>query len=87
MKKNVNGTVDDFRNWKRDLNVYINESDYQMLVNKMEERKKYVPGFSFECKIQGSQLHSIFWVDEVAKCNYKEFSNIMSFDATYITNR
>ena len=86
-EENVNGTVDDFRNWKRDLNVYINESDSQMLVNKMEERKKYVPGFSFEYKIQGSQLHLIFWADEVAKCNYKEFNDIMSFDATYRTNR
>ncbi|XP_071739598.1 protein FAR1-RELATED SEQUENCE 6-like [Rutidosis leptorrhynchoides] len=47
-EKNVHGTVTDFRNWRRDLNVFINASDSQMLVNKMEEWKKYVPGFSFE---------------------------------------
>ncbi|XP_071704523.1 protein FAR1-RELATED SEQUENCE 2-like [Rutidosis leptorrhynchoides] len=75
------------RNWKRDLNVFINATDSQMLVNKMEERKKYVPGFSFEYKLEKSQLHSIFWADEVAKCNYKEFSDVISFDATYRTNR
>ncbi|XP_071714396.1 protein FAR1-RELATED SEQUENCE 2-like [Rutidosis leptorrhynchoides] len=74
-------------NWKRDLNVFINATDSQMLVNKMEERKKYVPGFSFEYKLEKSQLHSIFWADEVAKCNYKEFSDVISFDATYRTNR
>ncbi|XP_071713953.1 uncharacterized protein [Rutidosis leptorrhynchoides] len=86
-EKNVHGTVTDFRNWRRDLNVFIYVSDSQMLVNKMEERKKYVPGFSFEYKLEKSQLHSIFWADEVAKCNYKEFSDIISFDATYRTNR
>ncbi|XP_071740113.1 protein FAR1-RELATED SEQUENCE 5-like [Rutidosis leptorrhynchoides] len=86
-EKNVHGTVTDFRNWRRDLNVFINASDSQMLVNKMEERKKYVPGFSFEYKLEKSQLHSIFWADEVAKCNYKEFSDIISFDVTYRTNR
>lgn len=85
--EDVNGTVDDFRNWKRDLNVFINESDSQMLVNKMEERKKYIPGFSFEYKLEESELHSIFWADEVARVNYEEFSDIMSFDATYRTNR
>ncbi|XP_071708510.1 protein FAR-RED IMPAIRED RESPONSE 1-like [Rutidosis leptorrhynchoides] len=53
----------------------------------MEERKKYVPGFSFEYKLEKSQLHFIFWADEVAKCNYKEFSDVISFDATYRTNR
>ncbi|XP_071715246.1 protein FAR1-RELATED SEQUENCE 5-like [Rutidosis leptorrhynchoides] len=75
------------RNWKRDLNVFINATNSQMLVNKMEERKKYVPDFSFEYKLEKSQLHSIFWADEVAKCNYNEFSDVISFDATYRTNR
>ncbi|XP_071687141.1 protein FAR-RED IMPAIRED RESPONSE 1-like [Rutidosis leptorrhynchoides] len=82
-EKNVHGTVTDFRNWKRDLNVFINASDSRVLVNKMEQRKKYVPGFSFEYKLEKSQQHSIFSADEVAKCNYKEFSDIISFDATY----
>lgn len=86
-EQNVNGTVDDFRNWKRDLNVYISDSDSQMLVNKMEERKKYIPGFCFEYRVLDSQLHSIFWSDEVAQYNYKEFGDIISFDATYRTNR
>jgi hypothetical protein len=86
-EENVKGTTVDFRNWKRDLNVFISESDSQMLVNKMEERSKYVTEFSFYYKVEDNMLHSMFWADEVAKCNYKEFSDIMSFDATYRTNR
>nr|XP_043612093.1 protein FAR1-RELATED SEQUENCE 5-like [Erigeron canadensis] len=86
-EENVNGTVVDFRNWSRDLNVFISESDSQMLVNKMLERKKYVPGFSFYYKAVDNILHSLFWADEVAKCNYNCFHDVMSFDATYRTNR
>jgi len=83
----VKGTAVDFRNWKRDLNVFINESDSHMLVNKMEEKSKYVPEFSFYYKVEDNILHSLFWADEIAKCNYNEFNDVMSFDATYRTNR
>ncbi|XP_071689265.1 protein FAR1-RELATED SEQUENCE 6-like [Rutidosis leptorrhynchoides] len=46
-------------------------------------RRKYV---LTEYKLEKSQLHSIFWANEVAKCKYKEFSDIISFDAMYRTN-
>nr|GEZ81882.1 protein FAR1-related sequence 5-like [Tanacetum cinerariifolium] len=29
----------------------------------------------------------MFWADEVAKCNYKEFGDIVSFDATFNSNK
>ncbi|GKE01581.1 FAR1-related sequence 5-like protein [Tanacetum coccineum] len=32
----VHGTTDDFKNHQRDVNVFIGESDTQMLINKME---------------------------------------------------
>nr|XP_043639240.1 protein FAR1-RELATED SEQUENCE 3-like [Erigeron canadensis] len=47
----------------------------------------YIHGFAFEYKLDNSELHSIFWADNVARRNYEEFSDIMSFDATYRTNR
>nr|GEX79479.1 hypothetical protein [Tanacetum cinerariifolium] len=37
----VHGTSDDFKNRIRDVNAFIGESDAQMLINKMENRKKY----------------------------------------------
>nr|GEW55625.1 hypothetical protein [Tanacetum cinerariifolium] len=36
----VHGTSDDFKNHIRDVNAFIGESDAQMLINKMENRKK-----------------------------------------------
>ena len=83
----VHGTSSDFKNHQRDINVCIGESDAQMLINKMENRKKYVPNFTFHYKVEKSELVAIFWADEVAKCNYKEFGDVVSFDATFRTNK
>ncbi|GJT74428.1 FAR1-related sequence 5-like protein [Tanacetum coccineum] len=83
----VHGTTDDFKNHQRDVNVFIGESDAQMLINKMENRKMYVPNFTFQYKVENSELVAMFWADEVAKCNYKEFGDIVSFDATFNNNK
>ncbi|GJU23163.1 FAR1-related sequence 5-like protein [Tanacetum coccineum] len=83
----VHGTSDDFKNHIRDVNAFIGESDAQMLINKMENRKKFVPNFTFQYKVENSELVAMFWADEVDKCNYKEFGDIISFDATFRTNK
>ncbi|GJY05640.1 FAR1-related sequence 5-like protein [Tanacetum coccineum] len=83
----VHGTSDDFKNHIRDVNAFIGESDAQMLINKMENRKKFVPNFTFHYLVENSELVAMFWADEVAKCNYKEFGDIISFDATFRTNK
>ncbi|GJW49507.1 regulation of nuclear pre-mRNA domain-containing protein 1B [Tanacetum coccineum] len=82
----VHGTTGDFKNHQRDANVFIGESDTQMLINKMENRKMYVPNFTFQYRVEKSELVAMFWADEVAKCNYKEFGDIVSFDATFNNN-
>ncbi|GJV49439.1 hypothetical protein Tco_1439651, partial [Tanacetum coccineum] len=37
--------------------------------------------------VDNSELVAMFWADEVAKCNYKEFGDIVSFDATFNSNK
>ncbi|GJW18643.1 zinc finger, SWIM-type containing protein [Tanacetum coccineum] len=37
--------------------------------------------------VENSELVAMFWADEVDKCNYKEFGDIISFDATFQTNK
>nr|GEY21876.1 hypothetical protein [Tanacetum cinerariifolium] len=73
----VHGTSDDFKNHIRDVNAFIGESDAQMLINKMENRKKFVPNFTFHYLVENNELVAMFWADEVAKCNYKEFGDII----------
>nr|GEU38291.1 hypothetical protein [Tanacetum cinerariifolium] len=47
----------------------------------------YVPNFTFRYRVENSELVAMFWADEVAKCNYKEFEDIVSFDATFNSNK
>ncbi|GKB65741.1 hypothetical protein Tco_0927153, partial [Tanacetum coccineum] len=61
----------------------ISESDAQMLINKMENKKMYVPNFTFQYKVENSELVAMLWADEVAKCNYKEFGDIESHVITH----
>ncbi|XP_035842811.1 protein FAR1-RELATED SEQUENCE 5-like [Helianthus annuus] len=55
----VHGTITDFKNCRRNLNVFI----------------------------ENNELSAFFWADETAKCNYEAFGDIISFDATYRTNK
>ncbi|GJV92576.1 FAR1-related sequence 5-like protein [Tanacetum coccineum] len=63
----VHGTTVDFKNFFRSVNCYIGDSDAQMLIHKMKNRKKHA--------------------DEVSKYNYREFGDVVSFDATFKTNK
>nr|GEY79738.1 protein FAR1-related sequence 5-like [Tanacetum cinerariifolium] len=77
----------DWKNFRRLLNKYIGPEDAQMLVDKVNDRKKHVPNFSFEYKIVNYEMSRMFWADEKLKCNYIAFGDVVSFDATYRTNR
>nr|GEX32998.1 hypothetical protein [Tanacetum cinerariifolium] len=73
---------------KRNTTTHVSgESDAQMLINKMENRKMYVLNFTFQYRVENSELVAMFWADEVAKCNYKEFRDIVYFDATFNSNK
>ncbi|GJV72656.1 FAR1-related sequence 5-like protein [Tanacetum coccineum] len=83
----VRGKPIDWKNFRRSLNKYIGPRDAQMLVDKMNDRKKHVPNFSFEYKTMNDELSRIFWDDVTMKCNYIAFGDVVSFHATYRTNR
>ncbi|GJR69128.1 FAR1-related sequence 5-like protein [Tanacetum coccineum] len=83
----VHGTTVDFKNFFRSVNCYIGDSDAQMLIHKMENRKKHVSDFLFDYLVDNAELTAIFWADEVSKYNYREFGDVVSFDATFKTNK
>ncbi|GJY28384.1 protein FAR1-related sequence 5 [Tanacetum coccineum] len=83
----VHGTTVDFKNFFKSVNCYIGDSDAQMFINKMENKKKHVFDFSFDYLVENVELTAIFWADEVSKYNYREFGDVVSFDATFKTNK
>ncbi|GKC14598.1 protein FAR1-related sequence 5 [Tanacetum coccineum] len=62
-------------------------TDAQMLITMMEQMQEFTKDFYFDYFVKDAELCGLFWADEVAKCNYKEFGDIVSFDATYKTNK
>ena len=83
----VRGMPVDWNNFHRGMNSFIGERDAQMLVDKMLKRKEHVPGFSFHHHTKKKELCRMFWADETMKCNYVAFGDVVSFDATYYTNK
>nr|XP_043618681.1 protein FAR1-RELATED SEQUENCE 5-like [Erigeron canadensis] len=85
--QNVRGTVDDYKNTKAAINLFVGNRDAQMLVNKLRNRSVCLPEFSFDYKCDKDELVCLFFADETSKCNYKEFGDVIAFDATYSTNK
>ncbi|KAK1414788.1 hypothetical protein QVD17_30547 [Tagetes erecta] len=73
--------------WAEDGNgLDAGDRDAQMIVDSLEERVMNRQNFSFEFTVVGTELRSLFWVDDVMKCNYEAFGDVLAFDATYGTN-
>lgn len=84
----VGATKVDFKNHSRDVLSLIKDKDAQMIVEKFRTKKETLPNFSFEYTIDtGGKLTSCFWADEASKLNYKAFGDVLSFDATFKTNK
>ncbi|GKB27180.1 RNA-directed DNA polymerase, eukaryota [Tanacetum coccineum] len=83
----VHGTQTEFKNFTCGVNFFIGDSDAQMLIIRMEQRQEFTKDFSFDYFIEDAELYGLFWADEVTKCHYKEFGDVVSFDATYKTNK
>nr|GFC53928.1 hypothetical protein [Tanacetum cinerariifolium] len=63
------------------------DRDAHMIVDKMINRQLHVPEFSFEYHVIHDELVSMFRVDDTMKCNYAVFGDVVSFDATFRTNK
>ncbi|CAI9290636.1 unnamed protein product [Lactuca saligna] len=82
------GTIVDFKNFHKDLNCKIGVKDSQMVVDILTNIKLCFSKFSFEVqKDVNDHLTGLFWADDTSKANYKEFGDVVSFDATYQTNK
>ncbi|XP_019189964.1 PREDICTED: protein FAR1-RELATED SEQUENCE 5-like [Ipomoea nil] len=84
----IGATCIDFCNFRRDLLAYIAEADAQMVIEDLFKRKEANPDFYFDFDIdEEAQLSRIFWADAESRRNFACFGDVMSFDATYSTNR
>ena len=87
--ENVGVTAVDCKNFRRDMNLFIGDRDAQMAVEKLENLENHGEGFFFDYYVgEGDDaLSGLFLADNVAKLNYKRFGDVLSFDATFRSNK
>ncbi|XP_021971867.1 protein FAR1-RELATED SEQUENCE 5-like [Helianthus annuus] len=76
---NVGATKCDFKNFKKELNVFIGEFDAEMLVKRLTRKKEFLPNFT--CEYQTTEegvLKCLFWADEDMKRNFYMFGDVVS---------
>ncbi|KAK1396793.1 hypothetical protein POM88_006656 [Heracleum sosnowskyi] len=82
-------TAVDFQNWMRDIKLYIGKHDADMLLQKFRDKHDTSDGgFCYEYQTDSDGcLTRIFWADVRGRKNYDVFGDVVSFDATYRTNK
>ena len=85
--ENMGPEVSDYKNFKRKIGNIIGDRDAQLVVNKMLDRENELPNYTFEFDVVDSELTCMFWADETDKVYYKQFGDVISFDATFRTNK
>ncbi|XP_019157552.1 PREDICTED: protein FAR1-RELATED SEQUENCE 5-like [Ipomoea nil] len=84
----VGATVVDFKNVRRDLRAHILGADAQILVHNLIKKQEMCPAFAFDYEVdEDEQMSRLFWADPMSKKNFGAFGDVVSFDATYSTNR
>ncbi|KAH6783430.1 hypothetical protein C2S52_008389 [Perilla frutescens var. hirtella] len=85
---NIGCTSGEFMNFSRDLKAYVVGVDAQMLLDKLFMKRETCSTFYFDYAVdKNDHLTRLFWVDPIARKNYSVFGDVVSFDATYDTNR
>ncbi|XP_071709077.1 protein FAR1-RELATED SEQUENCE 5-like [Rutidosis leptorrhynchoides] len=84
---NVGPLPVDFNNFHRDLIQSLGDTDAHIAIEQLLMKKNTLPNFSVEYYCDHNDfLRGVFWVENISKLNYKEFGDIVGFDATYGTN-
>ncbi|XP_076957125.1 protein FAR1-RELATED SEQUENCE 5-like [Bidens hawaiensis] len=84
----VGATKDDCKNSKQGLNFYIREYDDEMIVQILCAKRTFSSDYSFEYDVNDDRdLIGVFWANEISRSNYLAFGDIISFDATFKTNK
>ncbi|XP_074276415.1 protein FAR1-RELATED SEQUENCE 9-like [Silene latifolia] len=86
--ENIGASLNDFKNFHRDVKCFIHERDDQLFVDQFKEMTETRIGFYFDYDVDDDgSLRRAIWADGTARDNYKIFGDAVSFDPTYSTNK
>lgn len=85
---NVGATLRDFRNFGRDLKLFVGEKDGQMIIDKFKVIHETCEGFYYAYNVDSDgHLTKLFWADAISRRNFELYGDAVSFDATFDTNK
>ncbi|KAK9723728.1 hypothetical protein RND81_05G021100 [Saponaria officinalis] len=86
--ENVGASLLDFKNFQREVKLFIGDADAEMFINNLEKRGQSKKGFQYAYHVdEGRNLCRVFWTDDYGKSAYIAFGDGVSFDPTYGTNK
>lgn len=69
----------DFKNFSRDLKVYISNADGAMFVQNLEQKvKSSKAGYYFDYCVESRHLTRVFWADAIGRRDYQLFGDSLS---------
>lgn len=84
---NVGASLQDFKNFSRNIKKYLKEYDAQMLVESFMQKKIMCSSFYFDFEVdRDAKLDKLFWADHISIKNYGLFGDCISFDSTFGMN-
>ncbi|XP_074278002.1 protein FAR1-RELATED SEQUENCE 5-like [Silene latifolia] len=86
--ENIGASLNDFKNFKRDIKCFIHERDGQLFIDRFKSLAETQPGFYFDYDVdEYGSLRRAIWADGIARRNYAAFGEAVSYDPTYSTNK
>ncbi|XP_074291246.1 protein FAR1-RELATED SEQUENCE 5-like [Silene latifolia] len=86
--ENIGASLNDFKNFHRNVKCYIHERDGQLFIDHFKEMAVNKEGFFFDYDVDSDgSLSRAIWADSAARRNYSAFGDCVSFNPTYTTNK
>ncbi|CAM8951401.1 unnamed protein product [Rhodiola kirilowii] len=85
---NIGATLIDFKMFKRDMKAFTGGRDAKMVINHLKNKRDCWKGYVFEYVAdEEGTLIRLFWADSKSANDREMFVDVVSFDATYSTNK
>ncbi|KAK9715618.1 hypothetical protein RND81_06G177400 [Saponaria officinalis] len=86
--ENVGASLLDFKNFQREVKLFIGDADAEMFISNLEKLVRSIKGFQYAYHVdEGRNLCRVFWTDAHGKSVYLAFGDGVSFDLTYGINK
>ncbi|KAK9749026.1 hypothetical protein RND81_02G097500 [Saponaria officinalis] len=74
--ENVGASLLDFKNFQREVKLFIGDADAEMFINKLENLVHNKKGFQYAYHVdEGRNLYRVFWTDAHGKAAYLAFGD------------